>query len=153
LCSCKNDSPTEFEKDKAIMQEEFNLAIISKVYQYKKLKDYIQEKSDTLINQNDNIPVHIKFEIKNLLKKLNVESYKINPERISIEVKISDNKKGLYLSHNLIWLLKSSKPFIQRDYNFMNQKDTILNNSCVYTIGLLDHNEPNKIYGPPMIHM
>lgn len=157
ICSCKQKPASKFEKQVIIKEEVFDTNIISKLPKYVKLERYIDEKSDTIIYQNKNIPTHIKEELQNLIKligKESIKSYGINDDEISIEVKISENIKGLYFSHNLIWIRNSTtKPNIVRNYKFIQQKDTIINNSCVYTIELLDHNKPNKIYGPPMVRM
>ena len=152
--SCKPKLATERQKESAIHNERFETSIIPKLNSFENLKNFYVKNNDTIIKFNDNIPRHIVIEFNQLKKVIgrnNIKSVSINKDRINIEFKVNNNTNGLYLSHNLIWTLNGQQIntlHTEREYQYIHQKDTILSNSCIYRIGLLDHNFPGKYYGP-----
>ncbi len=85
-----------------------------------------------------NVPDNLKVELDSLFHTFNsneINSFRIcKDKKITIEVRSEGGESGLYISHNLMWNTR-----IERDYTYSDNKDTLLNNMCIYRIGLIEH--------------
>ena len=85
-----------------------------------------------------NVPGNIKQQLKDIFSSIGKE--KINSftvcldKKITIEAAVERIENGIFISHDLIWNSKSEK-----DYRYSLNKDTILNEKCIYRIGLTEN--------------
>lgn len=85
-----------------------------------------------------NVPENLRKKLDSLFHSFNekeIESFGVCKDmKISIKVRSEGGENGLYISHNLIW-----NTVIERDYAYDDNKDTLLDNKCIYRIGLTEH--------------
>ena len=84
-----------------------------------------------------NVPDFLKeplYKIFHSIGDSNIASFTVCKDKI-INIEISSNGVGnrLFISHNFIWNSKSGK-----DYKYENNKDSLLNDNCIYRIGLIE---------------
>ena len=108
-------------------------------------------KTDTLLHKSDcynffqgninyditNVPDFLKRRLGSIYNKLGdrfIKSFEIcKKKKITIEVRSEGGRNGLYISHVLIWNGK-----IERDYAYIDNKDTAINGNCIYRIGMTE---------------
>jgi hypothetical protein len=82
----------------------------------------------------NNIPNFLKSELSTIYSKIEeVESFEICKDK-KITIKNNRINEGLIISHLLIWNTKQ-----EEDYEFVKNRDMILNKDVVYRIGLTEH--------------
>ena len=85
-----------------------------------------------------NVPDNLKKELGSLFHSFNekeIKSFEVcKDKKISIEVRSEGGENGLYISHNFLWNVN-----IERDYDYDDNKDTLINKNCIYRIGLTEH--------------
>jgi hypothetical protein len=96
-------------------------------------KCYVNNRYDTA-----KVPDHLKIQLSGLFQSFDdkdIITYEIcKDKRIRILVKVEEGENGLFISHDLLW-----NTIIERDYYYKDNKDTLLNNKCIYRIGLTEH--------------
>lgn len=82
-----------------------------------------------------NVPRYLKKELHSLFHSFSekeIQSFEVcKDNQVSIEVRSEDREERMHISHNLLWNTK-----IERDWQYDMNKDTMLNNGCIYRIGL-----------------
>ncbi len=85
-----------------------------------------------------NVPDFLKPKLDSIYKLIgdnNIKSFQICKDRkINIEVRSEGGENGLYISHNLMWNTKTD-----RDYAYSDKKDTLINGTYIYRIGMTEH--------------
>lgn len=175
LTACDFAGPTfatREQRKQAMHNARFDQTIISDIYRYNDLKNFLHSYSDTIISYRDSrnymdtydgnktetvlqrqdcysfsegnssdditdIPDFLKPKLDSILSTLGdtaVRSFKVcKDKKINIDVRLKECGNGLYIFHNLIWNSK-----IERDYSYIDSKDTLINRDCVYRIGLIE---------------
>lgn len=105
------------------------------VYQKSSCYNFFQGNSNYDIS---NVPNFLKAKLGSIYKKIDhqfIKSFKVcRDKKISIEVRSESRKNGLYISHELIWNGKE-----ERDYVYIDSKDTTINSNYIYRIGMTEH--------------
>lgn len=85
-----------------------------------------------------NVPDILKNELDclfNSLSESEIRSFEVcKDKKISIDVRREGGDNGLYIYHNLIWNTK-----MERDHEYEDNKDTLINGNCIYRIGMSEH--------------
>jgi hypothetical protein len=135
----------------------FLLSYSDTIIAFRNRKNYVIEvsdggKTDTVLQEQDcyyyfqenssfditNVPDFLKTKLDSIYKAIgidNIESFEVcKSKRIEIKVRSEGGENGLYISHNLLWNTK-----IDRDYAYIDNKDTLISGNCIYRIGMIEH--------------
>ena len=127
------------------------------IISYRNKRNYIIEvhgngKMDTVLQKQDcyvffqhnshyditNVPDFIKPKLDSIFRSIgenNINSFEVCKNKaVTIQIRSEDGENGLYISHSLMW----NTP-IERDYAYIENKDTSINENCIYRIGMTEH--------------
>lgn len=134
----------------------FLLTYSDTIISYRNSKNYVIEissggKTDTVLQKQDcynffqgnsyyditNVPAFLRAKLDSIYHAIgdnNIKSFEVcKDKKITIEVRMLGGENGLYVSHNLMWNIK-----MQTDHAYSKNKDTLLNENCIYRIRMTE---------------
>ena len=136
--------------------KDFLLQYSDTIISYRDSKNVVIEiggagKTDTVLQMSDcynffqgnsncnitNVPDFLKGRLDSIYNKLGdrfIKSFEVcKDKKITFEVQSEGGENGLYISHGLIWNGK-----VERDYAYIDNKDTTINGNYIYRIGMTE---------------